>query len=409
MARLQHCKIHRRTSAGSAGKSIPYVTKNGEARFYLRYWHADPVTGKGTRWTVHADTKNIPLASETQTFALALMIEEEIGAGAHNPYKYQPAYKNEWAFEKQITRWLASKVGRVEHTTYANYHRAVHQYLIPHFKLTDIKEIKGRHIADFVTAAPAYSTKGRVKGKLSPKSIKELVDVLAVFFNWAVRSEDLIEKCPTLPTIKVPETPITAANYATQNRILELVPDIHKPIIHFAMRHGMRNGEVLALQAGDIDFDAGTITVQRQFAKGHLRHTKTARLRILPIHPELTETLHTICSEKLPGAWVFTIDGHPYSSGRLYKVAMRAAKKMNVKITAYQLFRHSVLTQAAMRSVDPLKIQRYAGHTSLKTTQRYLDKNAITITDVQTTANVVAFPASGYSVATETKKAKNAV
>lgn len=358
-------------------------SENGaELRFYLQYRY-DKKT-----WRIFTDAAGHPFASERVAKKLAAVIDYELADKVHNPFRYQTDQKNEWAFKKQITRWLATKEVNhsIEHTTYANYKRAVHQYLIPHFGMTDIKEIKGRHISDFVAAAPALST----KGALAPKSIKELVDVLAVFFNWAYRSEELIDRLPALPTIKVPEKAITAATYATQNRILELIPDRHKAIVQFAMRHGMRNGEVLALQAGDFDFEAGTITVQRQFAKGHLRaYTKTARVRILPIHPELLETVNTLCSNKLPGAWVFTIEGRPYTSQRLYKVTMKAAKLAGVKITAYQLFRHSVLTQAAMRSVDPLAIQRYAGHTSLKTTQRYLDKNAISIAAVQTSAPVL--------------------
>ncbi len=49
----------------------------------------------------------------------------------------------------------------------------------------------------------------------------------------------------------------------------------------------------------------------------------------------------------------------------------------------YQLFRHSVLTQTAIRGIDTQKIQAYAGYTSFQATHKYIDKTSISFNTIQ--------------------------
>lgn len=323
-------------------------------------------------WFIYSDTQGNPLSSEKTARKLAAVIDYEITDKTHNPYKYQPTTNKEWAFKVQIVKWLNGKYKTAKPSTTRSYESYIRNHILPYFGEMDVSEIKAYHGLDFADKLPPA---------MKPKSRKEIFTILNCFFNQLSRS-DIIAKPPAMPRIKVPERAIRWADYEMQDKILELVPDQHKPIIHFSMRHGMRIGEVLGLMEKDLDFKLNTITIERSLAPYGLTSTKTGKPRTIPMHPELVEILRGLCMEKLHDAFVFTFNGKPYSRNTLYKTTVRAARKVGLKISAYELFRHSVITQAAVRQVDARTIQAFAGHTSLATTQKYTAMNALSLVNV---------------------------
>lgn len=344
-----------------------------ELRFYL-YYRYDKKT-----WQIFTDTAGNPFSSERTAKKLAAVIDYELADKTHNPYKYQPSTNKLWLFKNQIMIWLNGKYKTAKPSTTRSYESYIRRHILPYFGEMDVSEIKAYHGMNFLETLPAM---------MKPKSKKEIFTILNGFFNHCARA-DIINKPPAMPRVQVPERAIRWANLETQEKILDLIPAQHKPIVHFSMRHGMRIGEVLGLMEKDLDFELNTITIQRSLAPYGLTSTKTGKVRVIPMHPELVEILRGLCAEKLHDAFVFTFRGKPYSRNTLYKTTMRAARKVGIKISAYELFRHSVITQAAVREVSPLVIQQFAGHTSLATTKKYMNMNALSLVNMFAPKKVV--------------------
>src|SRR5262249_16795942 len=62
----------------------------------------------------------------------------------------------------------------------------------------------------------------------------------------------------------------------------------HYPIFLTAVRTGMRQGELLALKAGDIDFNSKLIHVQRNLSRGSISTTKNGKDRRVDMSEQLS-------------------------------------------------------------------------------------------------------------------------
>jgi len=63
------------------------------------------------------------------------------------------------------------------------------------------------------------------------------------------------------------------------------------PLLLCALRTGMRRGELLGLQWGDIDFAGQFIEVRRAEVRRQVTSTKTHRIRRVDMSPQLSGTL----------------------------------------------------------------------------------------------------------------------
>lgn len=309
---------------------------------------------------------------------MASVIDYEIANKTHDPAKYQTASFQKRIFKTQIQKWLEEKQRTCKPTTAKTYETFIRIYINPFFGELDISEIKAFHGMDFLDTLPA---------SLSPMSKNHIINVLKMFFNYCSKA-DIIHKAPAMPTIKIPEKSVRWADYETQNKLLAEIPPEDQPIFHFSLRHGLRICETLALMKKDVNFQTNTITIERGLVRYGLTSTKTGKIRIIPIHPELVDTLKNLCSLAFPDAFIFTKGGAPYNQDKFYHIAQKAAKKIGLKISAYELVRHSVLSQAGVRLVDARTIQAYAGHSRLSTTQKYTAMNALPLASVHSLAPV---------------------
>jgi integrase len=58
-----------------------------------------------------------------------------------------------------------------------------------------------------------------------------------------------------------------------------------------AVRTGLRQGELIGLQWGDVDFHGGLIEVRRAIVRGQLTTTKTRKIQRVDVTPQLTDSL----------------------------------------------------------------------------------------------------------------------
>ena len=144
---------------------------------------------------------------------------------------------------------------------------------------------------------------------------------------------------------------------------------------------GLRPGEALALQPGDLDFASRTLRVERALAHGRLKDTKTHSARSVDLAPGLVSTLRrhvaALSTEALRRGWgepewLFPNEaGHPFDEGKVAKVFQRALKKAEVpRFRLYDL-RHTYASLLLVEGAPLTYVSAQLGHTNLATTLRW--------------------------------------
>jgi integrase len=158
------------------------------------------------------------------------------------------------------------------------------------------------------------------------------------------------------------------------------------PIVTLALNTGMRRGELLGLQWGDIDLDGGTLRVERAVEETkaglRLKPPKTRRgRRNLRLPADAVRALrdHKAAQLRLrlalgagnvePGTLVFsTVDGGLVRPRNLSKSWWRTRQAMNLPPVSFHAFRHTHASLLIRQGVDILTISRRLGHTKPATT-----------------------------------------
>ena len=199
-----------------------------------------------------------------------------------------------------------------------------------------------------------------------PESRKNRRGALRSFYQWAVRAE-LVERNPVdgCPPIRVPqalprpvaEDVLTAAFELTQCPRLRL-------FLALGAYGGLRVEEIAALHTDNVvTYPLGRAL--RFAGKGNAE-------RVVPVNESLAAHLEPYLAQHAPASGFLFPTPHPkyehISGGHVGKLIKRALASA---ATAHQL-RHRCLTQAYSATQNIVAVQRLAGHTSIRTTQRYV-------------------------------------
>jgi Site-specific recombinase XerD len=152
------------------------------------------------------------------------------------------------------------------------------------------------------------------------------------------------------------------------------------PIALTLARTGMRIGEVLGLQWGDIDFNGRFINVQRSFSRGKVDTPKGGKGRRVDMSNQLTETLQGLLKQakvdklskgwkELP-EWVFLNSGEKavcdsHFRDRIFKKALAKAGLRKIRIHD---LRHTFASFLIQNGESLAYVKEQLGHFSIKMT-----------------------------------------
>lgn len=142
---------------------------------------------------------------------------------------------------------------------------------------------------------------------------------------------------------------------------------------------GLRNSELCDLRLSDVDFERGTITVQR--GKGSKRRVIGLPNRLVPILKFYLRHRPAVAHDHV----FLTMAGTPFNRQTLYTKCMRMHSATGMRISPHRL-RRSFATHTNNRGIPLDKIQVALGHSDIKTTRDY----------VQTSVNEVAAEMRGW-------------
>ena len=159
------------------------------------------------------------------------------------------------------------------------------------------------------------------------------------------------------------------------NLILDSIEKIknikHKAIISLAYSVGLRVSEVINLKISDIDSKRMII---------HINQAKGKKDRIVPLSPNILEILRQYYKEFKPKTFLFNGQNSlQYSSGSCNAIV----KKYLGKDFHFHLLRHSCFTHLIENGTDCRIIQKLAGHSSVKTTEIYMQVSTKTLKTIK--------------------------
>ena len=268
-----------------------------------------------------------------------------------------------------LTQWLEDVVQqRNKDGTYDLYHCIVTAHLVPALgtiKLCDL------------TTAPIQLLCNRVAKERKPRTVRNVRAVLRQALNRALR-ERLIAYNPAtlveIPKIEHNEPRILTVQEA-RAFLAAIKGDRYEVAYLVALYTGMREGELLGLMWGNVDFEASTIRVTGSLHKGKRDTTKSkagVRTIIMPATVRIALEAHRTAQDARntrPRAFVFTTSNDtPINRHNFYRDFRAFLKRHNLPKIRFHDLRHSCATLMLSAGESPKVVQAQLGHAHITTT-----------------------------------------
>ncbi len=176
--------------------------------------------------------------------------------------------------------------------------------------------------------------------------------------------------------VKPPTLPHREMDFLTPAEVRLLLPhsdDWYRPLLATAILTGVRQGELLAIQWGDIDWVSRTLRIQRSVWNGQFQAPKTARsVRNVGMPRTLADALmlHKTRAPANEHDLVFTTpEGQPIDPAnlrnRVFEPALRAAGLRHIR---FHDLRHTYASLLINQGENIKFVQTQLGHASIQMT-----------------------------------------
>ena len=232
------------------------------------------------------------------------------------------------------------------------------------------REISSFSVSDITELLHSSSTSE------NPVSQKHLLKLVRRIFQMAV-DEGIIARNPTAG-IKVKhiehEKKVLTAKEA-EILLLNALESNHPfyPIWAFALKTGMRSGEMYALKWSDIDFESNIISVTKQWTnKVGFTPTKTRENRVVPISTDLKEFLFELANKKKNDNDFILPHLREWTNGDQAHVLKNFCRVIGITEVKFHDLRATFITNLLSQGVPLVKVMAIVGHKKMSTTDIYL-------------------------------------
>jgi integrase len=266
---------------------------------------------------------------------------------------------------------------QIDYDTIADYRGVIEGdgYLLDEFGDRPLEEIDPDDV-------DAYKARLLAKGKLTSRTVVRHLTVLHGIFKRARRVWKLELNPAAADLVQRPRVTYTGEFDTYLGDEIELLA-VHAHSAQDAALYrtlaytGLRLGEALGLNWGDVDFVAGLVHVRRNYTgkPPRLKVPKGKRVRSVPMTPRVVDALAKLKErERFTGdadAVFATVLGGRLDGWALRRRAYKAMERAGLRRIRLHDLRHAFGT-TAIGVLDPLAVQGYLGHAHYSTTQRYL-------------------------------------
>ncbi|SPF43623.1 putative Phage integrase [Candidatus Sulfotelmatobacter kueseliae] len=272
-------------------------------------------------------------------------------------------------------------------STAQGYEGVLEQYLRPRF---------GKKILDEIRRDDIKALINDLIGKdLSRNTIRNALCVIRGLFNYAIE-EGLIESNPAARlgrftrSAKTPETKGIALTAAEVQQFLkaaqEICPDYH-PLLLMAVRAGLRRGELVAVQWGDVQLggeDSNSerfILVQHNYVRREHTTTKSKKSRRVDLSRELRRVLVELRDKRLLEAYLKgkndisdelvcrSPEGKILDPDNLYhRVFLPVLAKAGIRRIRLHDLRHTFGSLLIQNGASIVYVKEQMGHSSIQVT-----------------------------------------
>lgn len=290
--------------------------------------------------------------------------------------------KNKSCFEYWLLEWLDYKHAIVKNSTYMKYRNSINKHIIPKLGSFDIKTLDNNIVQKFINQKLSAE-----KCSLSPKSVKELVNImkntLAYAENYGFQSKC---KCELL-IVRNSFKPIRVLNKNEEKALLNTLEsdtDIFKLGILISLLTGVRIGELCALRWEDVDFKECVITVNRTMQRVQVegKDNKTeiiittpktnASIRQIPIPKMLVD--YIIGFKSSNDQYILTNKNGNYIEPRVMQYKFKKYIQIaGISDANFHALRHTFATRCIEAGVDVKVLSEVLGHSKVNITlDRYV-------------------------------------
>ncbi len=290
-------------------------------------------------------------------------------------------------FKDLCAHWLMATEHRVGTKTQARYASISRLYLVPSLGSMRVGTLRPAHIEAALGSWIGGKRNDRQDGRLSPRSVKHILDTLKSVFRWAVRM-GLASGNPAdaVTGPRVERREMQTVNVEGFGKLLEVAceTDLNAAII-VAAGTGLRRGELLGLRWSDVDFSTAVLTVNRsvETVNGELRTKPPKTARSARQHPMAAFVVEALRARKAQQAerrlllgmgrdddgWVFTrADESPWEPGAFSLHFARLIKRHKLPHLRFHDLRHSYATFARAANVDLKTLSELMGHSTISVT-----------------------------------------
>ena len=277
-------------------------------------------------------------------------------------------------------QWLPSAKLRVKESSYANYGNIISKHILPILGGEYMQNLTTGKLNDFIHIKLNH---GRLNGKggLSAKSVRDIMTVYRSIETYAAREYGVRETHFTMPKIEKKQTDVLNAfeRKRLENYLIHNQNNTNISVL-LCLFTGLRVGELCGLKWSDIDFENGTISIQRTVQRIN-KHGKSevaigspkskSSIRTIPI----PEFLLSILKSKRKGDNFYIITGickptEPRTMQNRFKSILKICDIRNVN---FHLLRHTYATVCIENGFDPKTLSELLGHADASITlNRYV-------------------------------------
>lgn len=212
-----------------------------------------------------------------------------------------------------------------------------------------------------------YKVKKLQSGQAN-KSVNNHLIVLNKCLNTA-QDWGVIKNTPNIKLLKVQPQKFDFLSTEECRLLLDNCDGLLKEMVLFALKTGLRFGELIALEWSDIDFKSNLATIQKSIVRGHLGSPKSNKIRYVPLLRDVSEM---IGSRSKKHGLIFSKDNNePLGSMLCLRWLHRACKKAGLRKIGWHTLRHTFASHLAQNGVSIVLIKELLGHADIKTTLRY--------------------------------------
>jgi integrase len=204
---------------------------------------------------------------------------------------------------------------------------------------------------------------------LGSKSINNVMSMVHDMLEVA-KKRGFIETVADVEWLDLEEQDFDFLTFDEATRLLKAADGEWLPMLTIALKCGLRIGELLGLQWGDLDLKKGLLRVKRTVYRGRVGSPKGGKWRDVDLSDNAIAALKK--HRHLRGEWVFcSMDGKRLTEGKCRKPLAAIVKRAKLRHMSWHVLRHTFASHLAMRGVPLRSIQKLMGHSTIVHTERY--------------------------------------